>query len=54
MDANSNLICGIDVLAANADEAANAKNLIESEEAAHGNNIESLSIDGIGFNGAER
>ena len=52
MDADSNLICEIDVLPANADEAANAKKLIESEEAAHGNNIESLSIDGIGFNGA--
>jgi hypothetical protein len=39
------------VLAANADEAANARNLIESEEAAQGNNIESLSIDSIGFNG---
>ena len=51
IDADSDLICGIDVLAANADEAANAKNLIESEEAAHGNNIESLSIDAIGFNG---
>lgn len=52
LDADSDLICAIDVLAANADEAANAKNLIESEEAAHGNDIESLSIDGIGFNGA--
>ena len=51
IDADSDLICGLDVLAANADEAANAKNLIESEEAAHGNDIESLSIDGIGFNG---
>lgn len=52
LDADSGLICGIDVLPANADEAANAKNLIESEEAAHGNDIESLSIDAIGFNGA--
>lgn len=51
MDADSDLICGIDVLASNADEAANAKSLIESEEAAHGNNVESLSIDAIGFNG---
>ncbi|MEK7832012.1 MAG: hypothetical protein AAB401_13040, partial [Acidobacteriota bacterium] len=52
IDADSDLICAIDVLPANADEAANAKNLIESEEAAHGNDIESLSIDAIGFNGA--
>ena len=33
-------------------EAANAQALIESEEAAHGSHIESLSSDGIGFNGA--
>lgn len=51
IDADSGLICALDVLAANADEAANALPLIESEEAAHGNDIESLSIDGIGFNG---
>lgn len=52
IDADSDLICGIDVLAANADEAVNAKNLIESEEAAQGNNVDSLSIDAIGFNGS--
>lgn len=51
LDADSGLICALDVLAANADEAADAKNLIESEEAAHGNNIENLSIDSIGYNG---
>lgn len=52
IDADSDLICGLDVLAANADEAANAKPLIEQEEQAHSNNIENLSIDAIGFNGA--
>lgn len=52
LDADSELICSVDLLPANADEAANAQNLIESEEAAHGNDIESLSIDGIGYNGA--
>jgi transposase len=52
IDADSELICAIDLLAANADEAANAKALIESEEATHGNDIESLSMDAIGFNGA--
>jgi len=51
MDADSELICAVDVLPANGDEAANAKALIESEEAAHGNDIESLSIDSIGFRG---
>jgi transposase len=52
IDADSELICGVDTLPANADEAANAKNLIESEEAAHGNNVEQLSIDAVGYNGA--
>lgn len=51
LDADSNLICALDVLPANADEAANAKNLIENEEAAHNNDIEQLSMDAIGFNG---
>jgi transposase len=51
LDADSGLICALDVLPANGDEAVNAKNLIESEETAHGNNIESLSIDSIGYNG---
>jgi transposase len=52
LDADSGLICALDVLPANGDEAVNAKNLIESEEAAHGNDIEQLSIDTIGYNGA--
>jgi len=52
MDADSEIICGVDTLPANGDEAANAKNLIEREEAAHGNDIEMLSIDRIGYNGA--
>lgn len=52
LDADSDLICNLDLLAANADEAANAQSLIEGEEAVHGNDIESLSIDGIGYNGA--
>jgi transposase len=52
LDADSELICGVDLLPANGDEAANAQPLIESEEAAHGNDIEQLSIDAIGYNGA--
>lgn len=51
LDADSELITAIDVLPTNADEAANAKALIESEEAAHGVDIENLSLDAIGFNG---
>lgn len=51
LDADSDLITAIDVLPANANEAANAKALIESEEKAHGVDIENLSMDAIGFNG---
>ena len=51
MDADSELLTSIDVLAANGDEAANAIALIEHEQQTHGNKVEQLSIDGIGFNG---
>jgi len=51
LDADSGLICALDVLPANADEAANAEHLIESEESAHGNDIASLSMDAVGYNG---
>jgi transposase len=51
MDADSEWITAIDVLPANGDEAANASHLIEQEEQAQGNDIEALSIDGIGFRG---
>src|SRR6476659_9654944 len=37
MDADSELICALDVLPANGDEGANATHLITSEEQAHGN-----------------
>jgi transposase len=50
-DADSEFVTAIDVLPANADEAANATALIEQEEQAHGNDVEALSIDGIGFRG---
>ena len=51
MDADSALICAVDVLPANADEAANATQLIASEEHAHGNDVGSLAIDRIGYRG---
>jgi len=38
-------------LPGNGDEAADALELVRREEAAHGNDIEALSIDGIGYNG---
>jgi transposase len=51
MDADSELLCAVEVLPANGDEAANAPQLIASEEHAHGNDIAALSIDRIGYRG---
>lgn len=51
MDSDSELITSVEVLPANADEAANAIALIEHEHQTHGNQVGELSIDGIGFNG---
>lgn len=51
MDADSELITALEVLPANGDEARDTIDLIEAEEQAYGNDIERLSIDGIGFNG---
>jgi hypothetical protein len=51
MDADSELICAVEVLAANGDEAADAKQLIASEEQAQGNDVANLSLDRIGYRG---
>ena len=51
MDADSEILCALDVLPANGDEAANATALITSEETAQGNDIASLSMDRIGYRG---
>jgi len=51
MDADSELICAVEVLPANGDEAANATALIAAEETAQGNDLKSLSMDSIGFRG---
>ena len=51
MDADSELITGINVLPASGDEAADTVQLIRHEEAVHGNDVEAVSIDGVGFNG---
>jgi IS5 family transposase len=51
VDPESEIITTLDILPANADEAANAEKLIEDEEKAHGNAIAELSMDKIGFNG---
>jgi transposase len=51
LDADSELICAVDVLPANGDEGANATHLIVSEEQAHGNDIAALSVDRLGYRG---
>lgn len=51
MDADSEIITEINVLPANGDEAADAVDLIRQEEAAHGNDVQALSIDGAGNDG---
>jgi transposase len=51
MDADSELITGIHVLPANGDEGGDAAFLIEQEEAAHGNDVQAISIDGAGYRG---
>ena len=51
VDADSELFTSLNVLAGNGDEAADAAELVRQEEAAHGNDIEQLSIDSVGFQG---
>jgi len=50
MDADSEIITMLDVIAVNGAEARDAVDLIRREEQTHGNDIDVLSIDGIGFN----
>ena len=51
IDPESELITALNVLPGNGAEAADAITLIEQEEAAQGNDVEALSIDGAGYNG---
>jgi transposase len=51
VDPDSEIITQIQVLPANGDEAADAAKLVRQEEVRHGNDIQQLSIDGIGYNG---
>lgn len=51
IDSDSEIITEINVLAANGDEAADAIVLIRQEEETHGNDVQAVSIDGVGFNG---
>lgn len=51
MDADSEFITTLDVLPANADEAADAAELVRREETTHGNDVEALSADKVLFQG---
>ena len=51
VDADSEIITAVNVLPANGDEALDALELLQQEEAAHGNDVQAISIDGAGFNG---
>jgi len=51
IDPASEIITQIKVLPGNGDEAADAMELVRQEEAAFGNDVKALSIDGVGFNG---
>lgn len=51
MDADSEILTAVNVLPANGDEGGDAAFLIAQEEAAHGNDVEGLSIDGAGYRG---
>ena len=51
MDADSSIITAVAVLPAGGDEAADAVELVRQEQETHGNQIQNLSIDGVGFNG---
>ena len=51
LDPDSQIITAVNMLPGNGAEAADAIELIEQEEAAQGNDVEGLSIDGAGYNG---
>jgi len=52
VDADSEIITQLNVLPGNGEEAADAITLVQQEEAAHGNDVEAISIDGVGFSGS--
>jgi transposase len=51
LDADSELLGAVEVLAGNGDEARDAQTLLAAEEQAHGNALAALSMDGIGWQG---
>jgi hypothetical protein len=50
-DADSEIVTQVNVMPANGEEAADAIALLIQEEEAHGNDVDTVSIDGAGFNG---
>ncbi len=51
LDADSELLTALNILPGNGDEARDAQVLLAAEEHAQGNDIEAVSLDGIGWNG---
>jgi Transposase DDE domain len=51
IDADSEIITNLNILPGSGTEAADAITLIRQEEAAQGNKVEGISIDGAGYNG---
>jgi transposase len=51
MDADSEILTAVNLLPANGDEGGDAAELIAQEEAAHGNDVEGISLDGAGYRG---
>lgn len=51
LDADSHIITAMNVLAAGANEGADAETLLRQEEQAHGNDVEAMSMDSAGYQG---
>jgi IS5 family transposase len=51
VDADSSIITQLNVLPANGNEGFDAIELLQREQAAHGNQVQAISIDGAGYSG---
>jgi hypothetical protein len=51
LDADSQIITAMNVLAGGSNEGADAETLLRREEAAHGNDVQAISLDGAGYQG---
>jgi hypothetical protein len=52
LDADSQIITAMNVLRAGANEGADAETLLHQEEQAHGNDVQAMSMDSAGYQGA--